>query len=58
MGDELQRLSKSGILQSDKVPSKVAMIFDWNNYWVNGELNASSRNHIDKLLAYYKVIAR
>lgn len=58
MGDELQRLSKSGILQSDKVPSKVAMIFDWNNYWANGELNASSRNYIDKLLAYYKVIAR
>ena len=24
----------------------------------NGELNASSRNYIDKLLAYYKVIAR
>ncbi len=31
---------------------------DWNNYWANGELNASSRNYIDKLLAYYKVIAR
>lgn len=58
MGEELKRLSKSGILQSDKVPSKVAMIFDWNNYWANAELNATSRNYINKLLAYYQAIAR
>ncbi|WP_338040599.1 beta-galactosidase trimerization domain-containing protein [Limosilactobacillus secaliphilus] len=58
MGEELKRLSKSGILQSDKLPSKVAMIFDWNNYWANAELNATSRNYINKLLAYYQAIAR